>query len=310
MFSPVDPPTARSPYFPLLMRTLRVLTPLVALVCLVACDRKTNASAEPRSARVAPTLAHYELAEKSPEVIRLDRRLREISGLAMSGEGRLFAVTDEKGAIYELEPTTGAIVKRFDLGDPVAKGDFEGLAVDGTTLYAITSDGSIYIFSEGEDGASVPFEIVATGLTRYDIEALCVDASTRSLLIGCKEMPDAAHRGGRAVFAWSIASRTLEDGPRFIIDEEEIASIGGGRTFRPSSIERAPDGRSFVVVASQGQGIVEIDSSGALLGFVALPRRAHEQPEGVTFAPDGSLIISNEGAGGGTLVRYPARRPS
>ena len=49
---------------------------------------------------------------------RLPRRLREISGLAVTSDGRLFGHDDERAVIYEIDVEGGQIVKSFAIGDP------------------------------------------------------------------------------------------------------------------------------------------------------------------------------------------------
>ena len=49
-----------------------------------------------------------------------------------------------------------------DVGDPVAD-DFEGIAVAEGRIYLVTSAGRLYECREGADGASVLFQVYATG---------------------------------------------------------------------------------------------------------------------------------------------------
>jgi uncharacterized protein YjiK len=286
--------------------SLLLAAPLLSL--LIGCNAKPHATADPVVRNDAPTLALYELADQDPAVVKLPKEIHEISGLAMTADGRLFGIGDEKAAIYQLDDRSGDIIKRFQLGDPVIKGDFEGLAVKEDTLFAITSGGEIYSFLEGEDGSDVPYAMVTTGLSRYDIEGLCFDSATDALLIACKEMPDREYKGNRAIFSWSLASRSLAPTPRFLLSEDSIKELSGSSLFRPSSIERHPTTGSFLVLASQGSAVIELAGDGRILGRVELPRAVHGQPEGLTVAPDGRLIISDEGATRGTLVAYPPLR--
>ena len=87
----------------------------------------------------------FSLDAESMKQWRLPDRLNEISGLALTSNGRLFAVGDEVAIIYELDYDRGRIVKRFALGKPVVKGDFEGIAVVDDLIYLTTSAGRVYI---------------------------------------------------------------------------------------------------------------------------------------------------------------------
>ncbi|MBC8145243.1 MAG: SdiA-regulated domain-containing protein [bacterium] len=280
-------------------------------LAMVACQSRTDET-EPASDgdiaktinRIAPTLALYDLASKSPSSVKLPKEIHEISGLAMSASGKLFANGDERARVYEIDIVSGEIAKSFDVGDKPIRKDFEGIAIAHDTMYMITSDGDLYSFREGGDKESVTFEVVETGLKNYDIEGLCFDQPTNSLLIACKLMPDDKYERTRAVYSYSIDRATLESAPRFLISEDTLAAFGGA-LFRPSSIERHPQSGSFLILASQGSAIIEVAADGRLLGRVELPKSVHYQPEGIAIAPDGSLLIGNEGASRGTLVRYP-----
>ena len=78
--------------------------------------------------------------------------------------------------------------------------------------------------------------------------------------------------------------------PRFLIDLSEIK-----KTFNPSGIERSPITGTFFIIAANGNAIIEISKEGKLIAEKKLPPVVHEQPEGITFTPDKSLLISNEG---------------
>src|SRR5262245_54963359 len=98
----------------------RVWTCAAALFAIVGCGGETTASVS----SPAPTGAS--LFTETPDVqIQLPQRLREISGLAVTPDGRLFAHGDERAALYEIDPERGRILKSFSLN---VRGDFEGLA--------------------------------------------------------------------------------------------------------------------------------------------------------------------------------------
>ncbi|HSH75825.1 MAG TPA: hypothetical protein VLA09_09090, partial [Longimicrobiales bacterium] len=71
----------------------------------------------------------------------LPGRLDEISGLAVTTDGRLFGHDDERAVVHEIDPGAGAVEKRFSLGDPPLRGDFEGIAVVGERFFMVTSGG-------------------------------------------------------------------------------------------------------------------------------------------------------------------------
>src|SRR5690606_8221903 len=81
--------------------------------------------------------------------------LVEVSGLALSPDGRLFAHGDEQAEVLQIDVRTGARVKGFTLGSPALTGDFEGIAIVGERFFLVTSGATIVEFREGGDGESV-----------------------------------------------------------------------------------------------------------------------------------------------------------
>ena len=164
---------------------------------------------------IRPILTSYGVGEEEPTRHLLARPLREISGLALTDDGRLFAHDDERAFIYQLRPQTGEIVKSFRAGWLGAFGDFEGIAITGERFFLVTSDGSIIEFKEGEPSARVGYEVFPTGLgERCEVEGLAHDRLTDSLLLACKTTRTQALAGYLAIFALSLETMSLEESPR------------------------------------------------------------------------------------------------
>ena len=126
--------------------------------------------------------------DKPAFVYELDQGLDEISGLAVNEEGRLFANNDEIGSVFELDPQNGRIKKWFWLGPNRIYQDFEDIAVVEKTFYLITSNGLLYKFHDQPDGKYSQYEKIYTGITgSYDIEGMCYDPKTNSLLLASKK---------------------------------------------------------------------------------------------------------------------------
>ncbi|MBL7127684.1 MAG: SdiA-regulated domain-containing protein [Ignavibacteria bacterium] len=236
-------------------------------------------------------LSKYNFISEESVVIKLPGELQEISGLMMTDDGRLFGHNDEKGFVYQIDYSNGNIIKKFSLGEKYEREDFEGIAYANKKFYMVTSNGDLYEFVEGSDGESVSFNIYKTDLTsKNDVEGLCFDPETNSLLLACKGYPGKDFKKQKAVYLFSLDRMELEKEPRFLIDLSEIK-----QTFNPSGIERNPNTGTFFIIAANGNAILEISGHGELIDITTLPPIIHEQPEGITFAPDKSLIISNEG---------------
>jgi uncharacterized protein YjiK len=275
----------------------RALIKLLLAAALVSCAPPQAVEAQEASLFVFPP---------SGQVV-LPNELREISGLAVAPDGRVFAHDDERAIIRQIDPESGAIVKSFSLGNPVLAGDFEGLAIapDGV-FWLTTSEGELHRFTEAADGAQTPYETIDSGLGDIcEVEGLAYLPSEESLILACKqnkarEMRDTVSlyrmRAGSAAEAWHS------------LPEGDIASAAGVEDFRPSSAEiDARTGRILLLSSNDG-AFAELDANGALLTARALGSE-HTQPEAMTVLADGSLVISDEAAGDRPLLTRYARAP-
>lgn len=264
-------------------------------------------------------LARYDVLDRDAKQFNLPRRLGEASGLATTPDGRLFSHDDELGVIYQLDPASGKIRKHFTLGTVTLRGDLEGLAIKGEMFYLATSSGNIYEFKEGANNARVPYRMYRTPLSiRNDIEGLEYDDRTDCLLLVCKGEPALGRRkrsssgrtfrGHRAVYAFSLSSKTLMEEPRFLIPMDQIVKKSRKGEFMPSGIAQHPRTKTFFIISAQAGSVIELSSDGKLLAQEELPHKVNSQPEGIAFLPNLSMTICNDGQGGtGTLTVYPLK---
>lgn len=252
------------------------------------------------------TLADYALSAGYASQWRLPGRLREISGLALTADGRIFAHDDERGVIYEIDYREGRLVKAFALGDMTAADDFEGIAVAGDRFYLVSSNGRLYESGEGEDGERVLFNTYGTGVgRRCEVEGLAFEPTSRVLLLACKRPRDRELGESVDIYRWSIDERAMASDSLIRISRAALTEDLPGSRFSPSGIERHPETGHYFILAAREEAIAVVDARGEVLAVEALPEGAHRQPEGITFAPDGSLFIADEGGGGrARLTRY------
>jgi uncharacterized protein YjiK len=255
-----------------------------------------------------PALSQYDLAADTPRSFSLPAELREISGLASTADGRLFTHNDEQGVVMEIATASGLVTKRFFVGGKTLRQDFEGLAIAGQDFFLVTSDGRLYRFREGKDGAIVPVERFSTGLKpSHNVEGLCYDPGTHSLLLACKDPGPGIGRRMRAVFSFSLQSLTLDPRPRFLINADSIAHALGLESFNPSGIERHPETGSFFLLSAKDPAVVELNGTGSVIAASRLPRDILPQPEGIAFGLDLSLWIGSEGKKRGRIAVYVRR---
>jgi uncharacterized protein YjiK len=243
---------------------------------------------------------------------KLPNKLSEISGLTTTNDHRIFANNDEKSIIYQLDYNSGKIIKSFTVGKKTLKEDFEGIAFTNGLFYLVTSNGDLYEFTEGNDKDEVKYKKFKTFLdSDNDVEGLCFDPNTNSLLLVCKGNPGKKYKGNRAVYEFSLDKKKLEKKPRFLLPltkiMENVKSDFNSKlgefflikddTFAPSGIEYNSKSGTYFILSFKGRMIVEISKTGDIIKMYFLDSKNHRQPEGITFSTDNKLIISDESAG-------------
>ena len=251
------------------------------------------------------TLPNYNFSEEHSRTITLPKQLNEISGLAITGDNRLFAHNDEIGTVYEIDISTGEITNEFYLGKKKVKKDFEGIAVVKDSLFMVTSSGVIYKFSYSVNKKNVDYNKFKTIISeKFNVEGLCYDKATNSLLLACKDYAGENLTEYKAIYAFDLSTYILNEEPRFLINLDSLKNKFNINNFSPTGIEVHPNSANIYILSSHEKMIVELSSDGELLNAVKLKSKNHRQPEGIAFLSDLSLLISDEGKVGKAKVTF------
>jgi uncharacterized protein YjiK len=249
-------------------------------------------------------LSFYKFSERHANSILLPGVLKEISGIAVSDE-RVFAEEDEHGIIYQVDLQTGKVIKSFSLGDNIINEDFEDITVIQNKFYLATSNGYIYEFAEGKENEKVGYKKYYTGLTdQNNIEGMCFDPETNSLLLACKDYPGKGYDGYRTVYSFSLNNYKLNGKPRFVLPVDYITSKLDIKNFRPSGIARHPKFGTFFIISAHSKAIIEVSKDDKIINLFKLSKKVHNQPEGIAIMSDNTLLISDEGKEYGQLTKY------
>lgn len=265
-------------------------------------------------AQSAPSggLREYDLAGAPAGRIELPAELAEVSGLAYTEDGRLLAHGDEQAVIYQIDYPAGKAVKRFAIGDGGGPlfGDFEDIQVVGERVFLVTSAGEIVEGTEGENGATVPVVRRTNGIgNACEVEGMAWDEASSSLLLLCKQTKGKRWKDQLVILAVNPATGKFEPEPRLTVPQAELVRATGAKRFAGSAMVRHPRTGNWILVAGPQHAFVEIDAAGKVLGGGLLAGERHRQPEGLAIAPDLTLLISDEAAGGrATITGYASRR--
>jgi uncharacterized protein YjiK len=279
-----------------MMRVVQVA--MIASACLVVMPNAQQT-----------VLDQYDVSGNQPVRHTLSPALREVSGLATTKDGRVFAHGDESATISELDVSNGTVRKRFWLGAVAEKGDFEGIATAGDRFFLVTSQGMIYAAREGGPNTAVRFDRYDSGAgVACEIEGLAFDARGDRLLLPCKNALRREFRNRLIVMAVPLRTMRVQNELAVSIPFAELPTVLR-RGVQPTSIEVHPRSGNWIVLSSAPAALIELDPQGRLVKAAALSGKRHAQAEGLTFTPDLTMLISDEGGKGlGTLTSYAARR--
>ena len=285
----------------------RLLVPWLMLGAAAACHRADAGQDEaPDPAELARRSGQFDKALAAPDsggghggaIARwlLPDVLQEISGLALTSDGRLLAHGDKRGLIYEIDFRRGAIVKEFSIGDGkrAVKGDFEGITVANGSIFLLTSDSKLYEFKEGADRSEVPYTLHEPGLdAQCEFEGVAFDPSINSLLLACKKVHEKALKDSLVIYRWKLDGDDDSRLSRLTVPRARAIGANGWDGLHPSDITVEPRHGNYVLVASRERAILEITPAGAVVFSRPLPPE-HLQAEGIAITKDSLLLISDE----------------
>ncbi|MBN2703014.1 MAG: SdiA-regulated domain-containing protein [Pontiellaceae bacterium] len=288
-------------------RKLYTLILVLAIAGANACSSNSTHPSDP-----------YNLDDPSA-LYSLPALLKEISALAYLDSTNLLCVQDELGELFVYNLKTRTITKRFQFG---GNGDYEGLAMVDDTVYVLRADGMLFEI-KGYSSSSLSTMAYSTGISAKDNEGLCCDPAKKRLLIASKtrSKKEDSSKNKRFIHAFNLETKTLEEAPAFILDLEELAlrakEAGIKDVFEdkkkktvlklnPSAIGIHPVTGDLYLLSGPNHLLLVFDAAGNLLKMEQLDKKAFNQAEGITFDPDGTLYISNEGTEKkpGTILKF------
>jgi uncharacterized protein YjiK len=219
--------------------------------------------------------------------------LREISGLALTPDGRVLAHDDEVSKVYVIDPRRGIMLKQFTLGTGM-RGDFESITAAGSDIYMLASNGVLYQFQEGADGAGVPYSAVDLHLGKEcEFESMVYQADSNWLVMPCKNARDKTLQHHLVIYHYRLGAPDSSRISMVSIPFQQLVGSNKWKGLHPSDITIDPATGNYVMISSHEQALVEMTPAGDLVRAEPLPK-GHEQPEGVAITKDSILMLSDE----------------
>ncbi len=268
-------------------------------VLLVACE----SSQEP-TIYLSEDYPSFPYDIDKPDVrYELPYRLREISGLTYHSDTSLLCVNDEEGVVFDYDMKNREIAGVYSFGK---KGDYEGVELVDNILYVLRSNGDIYAVKNFNTDAVRTVRYKTLLNSKTNTEGLGYDKNMHSLLIACKGQaaPQYPSKGIKAIYSFSLNTFQLSEKPVYNINLRQVGNIiaaGNNREadkkdcmFKPSAVAVHPISKNLYVLASAGKKMLVLNSHGDILAIIKLKPTVFYQPEGLCFAPDGTMFICNE----------------
>ncbi len=264
------------------------------------------------------------LAQRLPQpvaIIELPTELREISGLTAMDSNTVACLQDEAATIYLVALREGRILEHHPFGPP---SDLEGITRVGDELFALRSDGLIYRIDTRNS------RYTATDSFRMDLpfrnfEGLGHDLHTGLVLVAPKDVPKGSTdmRDQRKVYAFNPKTLAFLPEPvlRFSVKDMLRQALKAGVQvpmrntahggmepiikFRMSSITVQPATGRYFILSAVDQSLLVLNRDSSFNAFYVLDKMLLPKPEGITFMPDGDMLIATEGKHGAPrIVRY------
>ncbi len=228
--------------------------------------------------------------------------MSEISGVFYdTASKQLFGIADDKPIIYIIDPDSDSVAEHFVIpGDPK---DLEDITRVDSITYVLISNGTIIQILPGGATESYPFP----SSEKNDFETLYYDHEAKSLVTVCKTC---AHEKGtrlRTAYRFDLAGKKFDAEPYYQIRAEDInAYLKDGRfSFEPSAAAINPKNNRLYVLGSSGNLLVVTDKKGQVYSAYRLNPGVFPQSEGIAFAADGEMFVSNEAKlGKPSLLRF------
>lgn len=246
--------------------------------------------------------------EKSPysfleptKIIDLPDIIREVSGISLVNDSIMYCVQDELGIAFKYNLISEKIENLIRFTDI---GDFEDIVVWQNTISILRSDGAIFQLNESNFNGVCQPRLLSTN--SLNIEGLTYDLNSGRYLMVSKDMPIEGNPLERTIYAF----KNLEDQTQLIqtINVNDIKSFIEINypgldlqyfQFNPSAIAVHPLTQEIYILSATNRMLV-VYENGNIKNVYPLPSEIYYKPEGLTFASNGTLYISSEGAKNGS----------
>jgi DNA-binding beta-propeller fold protein YncE len=116
----------------------------------------------------------------------------------------------------------------------------------------------------------------------------------------CKDC-EADDKNSLSAWAFGLSTLTFSPNPAYVMDVRRIDDLMEEKEikFKPSAAAIHPLTGQLFIISSVNKVLVVADKNGTPEKVYKISPGLYKQPEGLTFSPEGHLVISNESANSG-----------
>jgi uncharacterized protein YjiK len=244
-----------------------------------------------------PDTPLYDLSH--PHIIDLPEALDEISGVAYyPKDTSVFAIIDEDGTLFKIPIMRPKQISswRFDKSR-----DYEDVVLVDSVFYILESGGDIFtVRFNNNEVVSEKANFSDFSKKSDEFESLYYDQDIRKLVMVCKDCKEDSKETVTA-FSWAMGDSSQGYQKLWTYNMYKVfKALGKDKTnlkFSAASIN--PFTKEIYAISSIHSVLVILSKNGEVKEVYPLDPGIYKQPEGITFTPQGDLIISSEFANNG-----------
>jgi uncharacterized protein YjiK len=219
--------------------------------------------------------------------------LKEISGISWLDNDHFACVQDNVGKIFIFNIRKNGIEKEIPV---VPLNDFEGIAIVGTTAYLLRADGTLWEVQSYRDRQPIVKQYHTFFNQKNNMEGLCYDRVNKRLLLVVKTR-DPFRKDQKGIYSFDLESKKLDSTSIYKIDlnDPRWGHKSNKRKVRPSDLAINPVTGEIYVLDGEAPKLVILTENGDIRSIYKLNEKDFPLPEGISFAENGRLFISNEG---------------
>jgi hypothetical protein len=175
--------------------------------------------------------------------------------------------------------------------------DLEDILALDSSIYLLSSRGTIFevpLTSKDSSGV-IPYSLNLQG--QNDFETIYYDPTADGIIMVCKTCAFEKGNHSRSAFRFDLKTKSFDTTAFYSINTEEVKKLmkDNDAKFDPSAAAISPINKRLFILSSAGNLLIVTDTRGKIIEGYKLNPDKFPQAEGIAFAPNGDMYISNEG---------------